>query len=200
MKEHNTHEHTFQWLWHYWQQRHAKLDHSHEAWLRQHAQVKSLKKGEVVHYENQEQEYCYIVVEGLLIKEQYCSITDKRQILSIARPKMAFFSTRHPYSQTTTLGDIRALRISLIIQIPYHAIQPYRPQDAGIETLMNIFIHKKKYQQDILHQLLFVQPLQQRCLKLAEVLPDLYWSLTLQEQADLLNVSHSTAKRARSQL
>lgn len=184
----------------FWKQRFPELDEWHESWLRKHSEVLFIKTGKALFYQYQEQENCYIVTNGLLVKEQNCDKKIGKQILSFAFPIMALFTTRHPYSNNSALEDIRSLRPSVIISIANKYIKPYRPQDAGIETLMNIFIHKKKSQKDMLHHLVLQDPPIQRCLDFAAELPEIYWNLSCTEQAAAMNVSLNTAKRARKKL
>lgn len=93
-------EQAFQSLLQFWKQRFPELDEWHENWLRIHAEVLFIKTGKVLFYEQQEQEKCYIVTTGLLVKEQDCEKKIDKQILSFAYPIMAFLPHAIPTAIT----------------------------------------------------------------------------------------------------
>ncbi|KKX47299.1 hypothetical protein L950_0227240 [Sphingobacterium sp. IITKGP-BTPF85] len=106
----------------------------------------------------------------------------------------------HYYSQSPALGDIVAIKPGIVLQIPYKKIKSYRNNDKGIDTLLQLLIHKKKYQLDHFRVMDAISLATDRLFYLADQLPELYRNLTYNELARLLHVSESSIYRAKKKL
>lgn len=182
----------------YWEKIYPSLEDFHRNWLEKNAQILRVKKGQVLYKSDDQQENLYIVLRGLLVKERYTSCTESKQILTVALPNMGFFTTMHYYSQSPALGDIVAVRPGIILQIPYKKIKPYRNNDKGIDTLMQLLMHKKKYQLDHLRAMDGITLVTDRLFYVADNLSDLYRNLSRQELARLILTSESSIYRAKN--
>lgn len=181
----------------YWKKIFPSLEDFHKNWLKKNAQILRVKKGQVLYKSDDQQENLYIVLRGLLVKERYTGCTEQKQILTVALPNMGFFTTMHCYSQSPALGDIVAIRPGMILQIPYKKIKPYRSNDKGIDTLLQLFMNKKKSQLDHFRAMDGITKATDRLFYLADNLPDLYRNLSRQELARLLLKSESSIYRAK---
>lgn len=182
----------------YWEKIYPPLEDFHRNWLEKNAQILRVKKGQVLYESDDQQENLYIVLRGLLVKERYTACNDSKQILTVALPNMGFFTTMHYYSQSPALGDIVAVRPGIVLQIPYRKIKPYRNNDKGIDTLLQLLMHKKKYQLEHLRAMDGITLVTDRLFYLADNLPDLYRNLNRQELAKLLLTSESSIYRAKN--
>jgi len=182
----------------YWEKIYPPLEDFHCNWLAKNAQILRVKKGQVLYESDDQQENLYIVLRGLLVKERYTSCKESKQILTVALPNMGFFTTMHYYSQSPALGDIVAVRPGIVLQIPYRKIKPYRNNDTGIDTLMELLVNKKKYQLDHLRAMDGITLATDRLFYLADNLPDIYYELAQNELARLLHVSESSIYRAKN--
>ncbi|MCS3556203.1 MULTISPECIES: Crp/Fnr family transcriptional regulator [unclassified Sphingobacterium] len=180
----------------YWEKIYPPLEDFHRNWLAKNAQILRVKKGQVLYESDDQQENLYIVLRGLLVKERYTSCSDNKQILTVALPNMGFFTTMHYYSKSPALGDIVAVRPGIVLQIPYKKIKPYRNNDKGIDTLLQLLMHKKKYQLEHLRAMDGITLTTDRLFYLADNLPDLYRNLSRQELARLILASESSIYRA----
>lgn len=195
-----TEQEALQAFYAYWQKTYPSLEDFHWDWLKKNAQLLRVQKGQVLYRSSDRQDNLYIVLHGLLIKEHDSTATDQKQILTVALPNMGFFTTMHYYSQSPALGDIVAIRPGIVLKIPYKNIKPYLHQDQGIDTLLQLFMHKKKYQLDHLRYLDTLALSTNRLYYLEEHLPMLYRNLTRRELASLLLMSASTLYRASRKL
>lgn len=184
----------------YWKKIYPPMEDFHRNWLEKNAQMLRVKKGQVLYESDDQQENLYIVLRGLLVKERYTACNDNKQILTVALPNMGFFTTMHYYSQSPALGDIVAVRPGIVLQIPYKKIKPYRNNDQGIDTLMQLLINKKKYQLDHLRVMDGINLATDRLFYLADNLPYIYRDLAQNELARLLHVSKSSIYRAKKKL
>ncbi|MEN5054536.1 Crp/Fnr family transcriptional regulator [Sphingobacterium kitahiroshimense] len=182
----------------YWEKIYPPLEDFHRNWLAKNAQILRVKKGQVLYESDHQQENLYIVLRGLLVKERYTICNNNKQILTVALPNMGFFTTMHYYSHSPALGDIVAVRPGIVLQIPYKKIKPYRNNDKGIDTLLQLLMHKKKYQLDHLRAMDGITLATDRLFYLADNLPDLYRNLSRQELARLLLTSESSIYRAKN--
>ncbi|MFD2902512.1 Crp/Fnr family transcriptional regulator [Sphingobacterium anhuiense] len=182
----------------YWEKIYPPLEDFHRNWLEKNAQILRVKKGQVLYESDDQQENLYIVLRGLLVKERYTACNDSKQILTVALPNMGFFTTMHYYSQSPALGDIVAVRPGIVLQIPYRKIKPYRNNDKGIDTLLQLLMYKKKYQLEHLRAMDGITLVTDRLFYLADNLPDLYRNLNRQELARLLLTSESSIYRAKN--
>lgn len=195
-----TEKEALQSFYDYWKKVYLPLEDFHWEWLNKNGQILRVKNKQVLFKPDDPQENLYIVLRGLLIKEHDSTATDQKQILTVALPNMGFFTTMHYYSQSPALGDIVAIRPGIVLQIPYKNIKPYLHQDQGIDTLLQLFMHKKKYQLDHLRYLDTLALSTNRLYYLEEHLPMLYRNLTRRELASLLLMSASTLYRASRKL
>ncbi|MEN5435973.1 MULTISPECIES: Crp/Fnr family transcriptional regulator [Sphingobacterium] len=184
----------------YWRKIYPPFEDFHRNWLEKNAQILHVKKGQVLYESDGQQENLYIVLRGFLVKERYISCNDNKQILTVALPNMGFFTTMHYYSQSPALGDIVAIKPGIVLQIPYKKIKSYRNNDKGIDTLLQLLIHKKKYQLDHFRVMDAISLATDRLFYLADQLPELYRNLTYNELARLLHVSESSIYRAKKKL
>lgn len=182
----------------YWEKIYPPLEDFHRNWLAKNAQILRVKKGQVLYESDDQQENLYIVLRGLLVKERYTACNDNKQILTVALPNMGFFTTMHYYSKSPALGDIVAVRPGIVLQIPYKKIKPYRNNDKGIDTLLQLLMHKKKYQLEHLRAMDGITLVTDRLFYVADNLPDLYRNLSRQELAKLLLTSESSIYRAKN--
>ncbi|MGA6117032.1 Crp/Fnr family transcriptional regulator [Sphingobacterium anhuiense] len=182
----------------YWEKIYPPLEDFHRNWLAKNAQILRVKKGQVLYESDDQQENLYIVLRGLLVKERYTACNDNKQILTVALPNMGFFTTMHYYSKSPALGDIVAVRPGIVLQIHYKKIKPYRNNDTGIDTLLQLLMHKKKYQLEHLRAMDGITLVTDRLFYVADNLPDLYRNLSRQELAKLLLTSESSIYRAKN--
>ncbi|MBB2951554.1 Crp/Fnr family transcriptional regulator [Sphingobacterium sp. JUb56] len=182
----------------YWEKIYPPLEDFHRNWLAKHAQILRVKKGQVLYESDDQQENLYIVLRGLLVKERYTTCNNNKQILTVALPNMGFFTTMHYYSKSPALGDIVAVRPGIVLQIPYKKIKPYRNNDKGIDTLLQLLMHKKKYQLEHLRAMDGITLVTDRLFYVADNLPNLYRNLSRQELARLLLTSESSIYRAKN--
>lgn len=195
-----TEKEALQSFYSYWKKRHPSLEDFHKNWLEQNAQILRVKKGQVLYKSDDQQKNLYIVLRGLLVKERCTASTNQKLILTVALPNMGFFTTMHYYSQSPALGDIVAIRPGMILQIPYKKIKPYRTNDKGIDTLLQLLMNKKKYQLDHLRAMDGITLTIDRLFYLVDYLPGLYRELAQKELARLLHVSESSIYRAKKKL
>lgn len=199
MGNYYTEKEVLQDFYSYWEKIYPPLEDFHRNWLEKNAQILRVKKGQVLYESDDQQENLYIVLRGLLVKERYTACNDSKQILTVALPNMGFFTTMHYYSQSPALGDIVAVRPGIVLQIPYKKIKPYRNNDKGIDTLLQLLMHKKKYQLEHLRAMDGITLVTDRLFYVADNLPDLYRNLSRQELAKLLLSSESSIYRAKNQ-
>lgn len=178
----------------YWAKLH-EIQPEHWDWLTQNGIAYTLRKDQILYHEGDKQKNIYFVSMGLLGRQTLDEKKKKRQLLSIATPNRALFTTSHMYSNTPTKGDIITLRPSMIIEIPYQRLQEARKQDMAMEVLADTLLNKKKAMLDQLRLLSFIDEPINRYLAFTQYLPELLPILTQAEQADLLHISTRTIQR-----
>lgn len=170
------------------------IDASHAQWLRLHAVAQLHPRGDILCSQTHQLLNVYFVSGGMLGRQVHNPETGKRQLLAVALPNRALFTTSHVFSATPTTGEIVTLRPSMVVRIPYKYLKQAE-NDLAIKTLTNALVSKKKSIADKLRLLFFVDQPIERYAAFCEKLPELKRVLSQEEQADLLNIGRRTVQR-----
>ncbi len=175
--------------------KHCHLEDYHLQWAMESFEILNLKRGEYLFHEGSNLKITGLVVNGLLAREKEGSWKGRRRLVLIAGQYQSISTTIHPYSTTCIMGDIVALRKSLILVIGNKKIRQGLEQDPNTACLVNILSNNNSR---ALAKMLTVKEStspSERYLLFDRLFPELRKLTTQREQADLLGISRDTVQK-----
>ncbi len=180
----------------YWA-RYATLSDHHREWLEAYATpLSTIPQGWPLHDEGARTDYLFFVLEGLLAAVSWDE-AGRRRIHLLAPPLHNLMATQHFYTDKRVPYQVVALRPSAVVRLPVKALKQLRDTDPVAVELVSV-LREKQLKQYLLHNaLLQIQREGDRYRTFGRYFKDWMNVLTLQEQADYLNMSLSSVNRAR---
>lgn len=175
--------------------KHCVLSEKHRAWALKNVLVSNgLRKGELLYFRGDSAKNIFLVTKGAIART--CEDEDgKRMIYNVAFAGMSLLTTRHLYSHTAIQNDIEVLHAGTeVLKISYTSLFKFREEEREVDILISMMANKEKKQRDSLLVISRTKNPFKRGLRLAEDLPEVFYSLSQDEIAHLLDVSRSTVQ------
>ncbi|SEM31570.1 cAMP-binding domain of CRP or a regulatory subunit of cAMP-dependent protein kinases [bacterium A37T11] len=179
----------------YWA-KYCDLGDRDRGWLQGHAEVLPLvKRGTLLFEEGNDGRYVFFVNSGFLAGVTWDE-EGNRRIHHLAPQEHNLMTNVNLYTHKKIAMNIVALRHSEVLRLPVQALHDFKESCREGETLADV-LRDKIQKQDRKHiQLLQIKDEKQRYISFFHECPELRRITRLQEQADYLNISMSTARRA----
>ena len=175
--------------------KHCSLEEYHLQWAMESFDVMKLKRGEYLSHEGSNIKFTALVISGLLARTKEGSWEGRRRLVLIAGPFQSLSTTIHPFSNNCILGDIVALRKSIILVIGNKSIRQALQQNQQTSCLFNIISNNGAR---VLAKMLAVKEStspSERYLLFDRLFPELRNLATQRERAELLGISRDTVQK-----
>ncbi len=181
----------------YWA-RYSTLNESHFSWLKVHAEaLPPFKRKSHLFLPGLEPDFLYFVIEGLLAGVSWDAEGDRR-IYCLARQEFGLFTCANLYTPKQVDYELIALRETRVLRIPAAALLAYKEASREADVLVDVLLARVNKQLKLHNKLLLTSNERERVKLFYEQCPKLASLMTLEEQADYLNVSLSTLQRVRN--
>jgi len=167
-----------------------------QEWLLGYARILRVRRGEILYDEAMPREQVFFVCSGLLARVWWHSMDGRRNIRVIAQAPMMLMGTYHLYTARPSYGQIIALRSGVVLCFSRNTLRQSKLPGGSLDIMFARLLSKEKMQQDKLTNARLIMDVFERYAFFRIHLPELSAILTLEEQAQLLDMSLSSVKRA----
>lgn len=183
----------------FWNRCHP-TDGEYLEWVRQHVEILEFARYEVIAGERQRRENLYFICQGLLARAAIDAEMDRRVIYHVADKNKGLFTHYHPLAIQTPPGDIVALKKTIVIEIPFQAINLFDPVHEAMFGLVQVLGERSDHDYQLFSAAKSHRRIQNRYRSLYQTMPEYWRLLTIQQQADLLEISPTSLKNFKREL